>query len=161
MLAANLQADSIFVSDSSGAPLSDFVVGEQINLTARWTSTDLVANTSASMQLLIDGQLFESFSRLMSPGANRSYQQTTMTWFARPGEHTLEFRVDTGNVIAEADETDNIATFAFTPPDPNLPSKFVSPIYGEQADEWFISNYVDMDPRQGQVVDFRGGPFVY
>jgi hypothetical protein len=161
MLAANLQAGSIFVSDSTGAPITDFVVGEQVNFTATWTSTDVAANTNANVRIWLDGQILGTFPRLISAGANQSYQQTTTAWYARPGEHTLEFRVDTGNVIAEADETDNVATFMFTALDPNLATKFVDPIGGVILQDWAVSAYVDVDLRSGSYADASGGSVAY
>jgi hypothetical protein len=121
----------------------------------------VAANTNANVRIWLDGQILGTFPRLISAGANQSYQQTTTAWYARPGEHTLEFRVDTGNVIAEADETDNVATFMFTALDPNLATKFVDPIGGVILQDWAVSAYVDVDLRSGSCADASGGSVAY
>jgi hypothetical protein len=88
---------AVSVSVTSGA-----VFGERSTLSARFKSTDLVAGTRFNVQLLVDGHVLLSHDRIALAGVDRTYS-AAVDWFARPGR--IEVRVDTGDAIAEVDET--------------------------------------------------------
>jgi serpin B len=146
LLAATLHADSISVTPGA-------IVGEQSSLTARFKSTDLVAGGQVNVQLLFNGQVLQTITRTAIAGVDVPYV-ATVSWFARPGQ--IELRLDTENAIAEADETDNVATLNYTPAAPILPNKYVFPVGGDLFRDWFIFGSVDVDPRTGEHADFRG-----
>lgn len=89
-------------------------VGDKVDLNVRVRNTGSVAITGWRSETYIDGTRYSS-------GENHSVDANTTTivyvgWTVVSGTHTVEFRVDTGDVVRESNEANNTARLTFTVP---------------------------------------------
>ena len=160
LLAGNLQITNVQYLDGEFNPIDSPTVGEEIRLRAEWTSTDI--DRSYRIRFLHDNIPLTT-ALLSTPSAKPGEVVHSATalggWFASPGQHRIEVRLDSADQIVENNESDNRFVINYTPNAPTtLPDKFKSPLGGRQNEDWFVTNYVDIDPRS-QIRDFTGGTY--
>ncbi|HEX4612622.1 MAG TPA: peptidoglycan DD-metalloendopeptidase family protein, partial [Urbifossiella sp.] len=161
-LPANLTLTHVLLVDLNNDPVAAPNVGEEVFVRAEWTTDGLTANDHYTVGFVVDGVELDSAPLTGEAGDGLSYSWYTGGWFAAPGGHTVDVRLDNTNAVAESDESDNAAETTFTPQEPaSLPQQFSWPLAGAQGADWAVVNYVDVDPRTGSAADFRGGPFQY
>jgi murein DD-endopeptidase MepM/ murein hydrolase activator NlpD len=159
---ANLRITNLVLSDGDGNPISSVPLGEQVVLRADWVSDDLAAGQQYFVRFTLDGVNFDNPPVSADPGPGLQYSEVGMTWFARPGSHTVSATIDGGNSVAETSESDNTRTMTVSPGAvTGPPTKFLYPLSGKPGRNWTVMNYVDVDPRTDQAADYRGGPFQY
>lgn len=158
--AANLRLTQALLVNPADIPIIAPVHGEMVSIRAEWTTTDLTAADRYVVRVEVDGVALESAPIAGTPGAGVPRATVLSGWFAAPGPHAVTVLVDATQVIAETDETDNTHALGFTPTAPtSLPSRFLVPIAGTPTRDWNVG-YIDVDPRPGQVRDYRGGNYV-
>ena len=140
------------------------VLGEQVVVHVNYLTRNLPSSASYRLEFSVDGVPL-GFSNITS-GAGLSsgtWNFFRTGWFASPGTHIVQVRLDADNSVTEIDETNNTLTQAitFTPVRPTtLPEKFINPLGGVPYQDWSFINYYDVDPTSG-ARDFEGGPYAY
>ncbi len=160
LLAANLHITNVQFLDGQLSPIDRPIVGEEIRLRAEWTSTDVLS--SYRLRFLHDNiPLTPAPITTISELPGQAVTSATIIggWFATPGQHRIEVRLDSADQIVEDNETDNRFVINYSPNAPvSLPDKLLQPLAGKQNEDWFVTNYVDVDPRT-QTRDYTGGTF--
>ncbi|MFO0821286.1 MAG: peptidoglycan DD-metalloendopeptidase family protein [Pirellulales bacterium] len=162
-LAGNLTLASATLSDAFGNTLTAPMLGEQVFIRAAWTTQGLAANDSYRIDFKVDGVALTPGSMTQGAGGagTGTWSQVWGGWFATPGTHSVEVRLDAGGSVAETDENDNLRTFQFTTAAAAPPFRLAQPIGGTPLVDWTVVNYVDVNPLAGAWADYQGGTVVY
>ena len=156
----NLTITSAFLVDANNQPISAPVIGEMVFVRATWSYTNMASTPSFNVAFSVDGVTVYS-NTITHSGSGSGAFWYRGGWYATSGQHTVNVTVDGTNTVSEGNEADNSLQFSFTTALPtDLPTKFSSPMSGDQFADWRISNYVDVDPTSG-VADFSGRPLAY
>ena len=151
LLAADLELVSVTLTNAQGVVTGETpVAGEKIYAVAHYRITDLTAADVYDIHWKMDGVATGQYGFVGIPGTD-----VDLFWFhggfiAQPGaSHALTVTIDSGDAVAESDETNNAITLpSFTPLAPaSLPQKFITPIAGTQNVDWVLGGYVDVNPR--------------
>ncbi len=157
-LLANLTATRLQVIDGEGESIAPPMVGEYLRFRAEWISSDLIPSQLYLVRISLDGITQEAAFRGVS-GQNVTQSVVLEGWFAGAGARTATLSVDAGNGVFETLESDNQTTLTFTSRQPtSLPSRFLTPIGGEQGRDWTIAAYPDHEPGP-DARDYKGGLF--
>jgi hypothetical protein len=112
--AIDLVAEEVFLTlvgyDQPIDP-SSLVEGNEVRPTLRYRNAGAAAAPEWRVEAYLDGVLEASDVR--STAAN-STGHVSFDWTATDGRHTVEFRLDTKDVVREADETNNTRSLTFT-----------------------------------------------
>ncbi|MDE0737544.1 MAG: hypothetical protein OSB47_17095, partial [Pirellulaceae bacterium] len=161
LLAANLELVDAYLVDGQNNQITSPVLGERIGVKVAFEYEDLPANAEYSLDFTVDGvTLTNSRLAVGAGGGSGTYNLFRTGWHATDGEQTVVVKIDAGENVSEADETDNTFTFNFEPITGELPMKLIWPLEGTPFTELYISNYVDVDPTGG-LLDYSGGNASY
>jgi len=108
----DLVADRIFIADTDWNELDRVEEGQEILLVLVYKNTGSAEATGWREEAFIDGA-GHGHTDDMAVGAGQT-KQIGQKWTAVAGTHTVEFRLDTENVIGENDETNNNTSLTFT-----------------------------------------------
>ena len=159
---ANLQMSSAFLVTGVGKPIAAPQIGEMFFVQANWTISNLTANDRYLVRFSVDSVSLDSPVISGQAGTGLGWSWGLGGWLATAGTHTVTVTIDATNTITETNEVDNSTTFTFqTATASTLPQKLCSPIGGIPFQDWTVVNYLDVDPRPGIAMDYRGGPFIY
>ncbi len=110
----DLVAEEVFVTRAGEYERIDpnnFVEGDEVDLNLTYRNAGTMDATGWHIEVYVDG--IPAGSDVRSIEAN-STDAVWLTWTATEGTHTVEFRLDTEDIINEKDETNNKATLTFT-----------------------------------------------
>ena len=159
---ANLQITDAFLVSGTDQEISAPALGQMIFVQANWTTEDLSSSNDYVVRFTVDGVPINSSVITGQAGTGLNYSWWIGGWFATEGNHTVSVVIDGANAILESNELDNTRVFSFqTMVNSDLPIQFSTPIGGVPSRDWTVVNYVDVDPRDGIVADYLGGPFQY
>jgi subtilase family serine protease len=111
----DLIAEEIFITRAGeNVPIdpNSLTEGDQVDLTLNYRNAGSADATGWRFEVYLDGALIGYLDDVSRPAAETGilwYQ-----WTAEAGMHTVEFRLDTGDVVRESDETNNTAELFFT-----------------------------------------------
>ncbi|WP_442512184.1 peptidoglycan DD-metalloendopeptidase family protein [Novipirellula sp. SH528] len=123
--------------------------------------TDLNSAQQYVVHYEMDGITVASGIITGEAGVNLPYNWYRGVAFSAPGVRQVRVVIDGTNVISEANESNNVFVFNFTPTPADFPEKMIFPIGGEPGRDWSTVNYTDVNINAGQQQDFRGGAFQY
>jgi autotransporter-associated beta strand protein len=137
------------------------VDGEQVFGVIGYDTTVLPESASYDIEFELDGVPISLTGIMSGAGvAAGGWSYQVGGWIVAPGSHTLTITVDPWNAVPESDETDNVGIVEFSAAAPaTLPQPFTATV--PQLSPLGVVNYVDVDPRIGTVLDYRGGDFAY
>jgi len=161
LLAANLTLVDAYLVDGQNNQITSPVLGERIGVKVTFEYEDLPAAAEYSLDFTVDGvTLTNSRLAVGAGGGSGTYNLFRTGWHATDGEQTVVVKIDAGENVSEANETDNTFTFNFEPITGEFPMKLIWPLEGTPFTELYISNYVDVDPTGG-LFDYTGGNASY
>jgi hypothetical protein len=108
----DLVADRIFLADTDWNELAHAEERQEVLLVLVFKNIGSEEATGWREEAYIDGALTGDKDGI-SLGAGKT-KRVAQQWTAEAGTHTIEFRLDTENVIGETDETNNTASLTFT-----------------------------------------------
>lgn len=163
VLLSNLRLDDAFLIDGAGQRVETVPVGGTVSIRADFSTFQLASDDQYIVRYSVDGVSLHS--PLLDYGAGVSFDtfyRYRYNWYASPGSHSVTVTLDSSNRVAESNERDNSLTFRFKTSLPvSLPQKLSWPIGGRDNIDWVVTNYADVDPRDGRQADYRGGAFQY
>ncbi len=157
----NLHLTSAHLRNGNGDAITSPYIGEKVAVQVNFTTSNLPANAFYEIHFSVDGVVLST--GVISTGAgfgSGTWFYWWSGWFASPGTHNVQVTLDALGTVAESNESDNTASFTFSPTTPSLPQKLIWPIEGTPYLETAVSNYVDVDPLSG-IEDFAGGSVSY
>jgi hypothetical protein len=156
--APNLHVVEAFLTDSNftrlaGAPIE----GQSYGIRVNFATESLPVDAQYTVNYEVNGLTIPGVVRTLGAGAESgSFWVGRRYVFARSGPHDVRVVMDPGGTVAESDESDNEARFAFTPAPGAPPQQLALPVEGVGGKDWAPVNYVDLDPRDGLFADYRG-----
>lgn len=115
----NVVAERVFLGTQPGGDQEVAVpaVGQEVFVHVAYRVAGATVPVVAEVRALIDGVVHCIGDVSLQPGDTfRVWCQNG--WLATAGQHTLRWELDSGNVVAETNETDNAAEASFTVPAP-------------------------------------------
>ncbi|MEZ6125032.1 MAG: peptidoglycan DD-metalloendopeptidase family protein [Planctomycetaceae bacterium] len=157
----NLQLNSVHLRDGQGNSITAPVIGERVAVQVNYSTADLPSNASYEIYFSVDGVVLSSSTVTAGAGsASGSWYWWRSGWLASPGSHTVQVTLDALGTVSEVNESDNTASFSFSPVQAVIPQKLVWPIEGTPFVTTTVANYVDTNPLSG-IGDYHGGALSY
>jgi len=108
----DLMADRIFIADTDWNELDRVEEGQEVLLVLVYKNTGSAEAAGWREEAFLDGAE-RGHTNDMALGAGET-KRIGQKWTAVAGTHTVEFRLDTENVIGESDESNNTISLTFT-----------------------------------------------
>jgi murein DD-endopeptidase MepM/ murein hydrolase activator NlpD len=160
-LATNLSISDAYLMDGSGQRQESALIGEFVGIRFDFRTEDLPANSTYTVAVTIDGV---TKTRDMAFGAGQpagGWWNGISGWIVLDRQYDVTVRLDSQNVVAESNESDNTMSFSFTPIQPDPGFKMVFPVPLEHSKEFTIGGYVDVNNESGVFNDYAGGRLAY
>ncbi|HUR54535.1 MAG TPA: choice-of-anchor D domain-containing protein, partial [Gemmataceae bacterium] len=167
----NLRVTGVVAVDEYNNPRPTPYYGEEVFVRVEWEEVNVPASQTYTIRATVNGIPLECDPLAGSASGSRHRwallfgpDQTAYGaagWHLPAGTFTAQVSLDPAGAVAEGDESDNAGSATITTrPPTTLPAKLVSPVGGVFGIDWTIDDLIDVDPRAGSAVDYRGGPFI-
>lgn len=111
---SNLVMDRAFLYNLSFQEVTVPAAGDQVRFGGQWHADGSGTTPPFSIQVRIDGQVFETSSGFVATGGQTYYPTSTQTWTVTPGTHVLTWELDTSGAVSESSELDNARSYVWT-----------------------------------------------
>ncbi|MFN3192990.1 MAG: peptidoglycan DD-metalloendopeptidase family protein [Aureliella sp.] len=161
MLAADLAMVEAYLVDSTGQPVSEIHHGQQAMVRVDYLVTDLTPSDRYRISFALDGLEVLSDEIPGRAGVDLPFYRFQPAGYSKVGTSLITVRLDADAQIAESDEGNNEFSFQIETTSPELETKFMFPVPGEESKDWTLLNHHDVDIRSGTREDFVGGFLQY
>ena len=166
---AQLRVDFLTFMDPWGNSIDVPTAGTVASARVQWSGFDMPFGAKFAVEFTYDGQTVEDIDIVE---LTTVYDDVTLStrlenlWM-RAGPHTLAVELIPISGFVDTSLADNTASLSFTAPTFqsgfNGETKFVSPLPGTPQVNWYINNYVDLNPAAGEyaIMDPEKGGETY
>lgn len=166
---AQLRVDFLTFMDPWGNSIDVPTAGTVADARVQWSGFDMPFGAKFAVEFTYDGQTVGDIDLVEVTSIDDDLTQSTFlkdVWM-RAGPHTLTVELIPISGFVDTSLADNTASLSFTAPTFqsgfNGETKFVSPIPGTPLVNWYINNYVDLNPAAGEyaIMDPEEGGETY
>lgn len=163
LLSGNIHLTNAYLTDSNHNTVASPVVGTQVFVRIEFTTVGLSAGSTYDVKTTFNGTPFSYNINwgAANPGTDSWIFDYGLFDVPRGGPIAVNVQLDPTNTVTETNESDNSASFSFTPVQLAITGPMAQPIGGVPERTYAYSNYTDRDPTSPNAVDYRGGQDVY
>jgi len=137
-------------------PVAIPLMGDSIRFSLDWSAEGSGTTPDFDITCWLDDQLFYTERRNAEIGQSQIVGFTTYSdpWAVEPDTHTVVWRVDASQEIAEAYETNNDTSLSFESQMPNQPPviQVTRPTFGDTSAGQFVIRWTDEDPDDNALI---------